>query len=246
MAGYSSVTEPQCFKKRLLDVMKFWQCLVIALFFHMAIMIVPIKMTTDIRVGDVRWIVTEKVDTSLISAAVPKEVPPEIKKPDHIAKIRPRPVEKPPETEPVQEKTPEMPRIQKPVLVEPKLEEIVVHHPEPAEEFVVFGPEILQTSEEQAPLRMSFDSSEGPKFLKQVLPLYPRRAKRLHKSGTVVLMLTIDEEGILVGSEVVKGAGYGLDEESIRAVRQSTFISARRNRKPIACRALLPVRFDLR
>lgn len=212
----------------------------------MAIMIIPIKMTTDIRMVDVRWIVTEKVNAPLISVAVRKEVPPKIKKPEHIAKIRPRPVEKPPETKPGQEKKPEIPRIQDSVLVEPKLEEIVIHHPEPAEELVASEPEILQTSEAQAPLEMSFGSSEGPQFLRRVFPLYPRRAKKLHKSGTVTLMLTIDERGTLVDLAVVKGAGYGFNEESIRAVRQSTFISARRNGKPVACRALLPVRFELR
>ncbi|MDD5724242.1 MAG: TonB family protein [Syntrophales bacterium] len=177
---------------------------------------------------------------------MPKAIPPEKKKPERVVRIRPEPVEKPPEIKPVQEKTPETPRIEEPALVEPKLEEIVVHRPEPVESFVAAGPEILQMSEEQAPLEMSFGSSEGPQFLKRVLPLYPRRAKKLHKSGTVILMLTIDEKGVLGCLEVVKGAGYGFDEESVRAMKQSTFISARRNGKPVTCRAVLPVRFELR
>ena len=62
----------------------------------------------------------------------------------------------------------------------------------------------------------------------------------------MTLMLTIDEEGTLVDVEIVKGAGYGFDEESIRAVKESTFISARKHGKPIACKVLLPVRFQLR
>ncbi len=226
--------------------MKFWQCLVVAFFFHMAIMVIPIRMTTDIRLGDVKWIITEKVSTTLLSVAVQKVVPPEIKKPEHVVKIRPRLVEKPPEIKPVQEKTPEVPRVKEPDLIAPKLEEIVAHRPEPAEEFVAAGPEVRQTSEAQAPVKMSFGSSEGPQFLRRVLPLYPERAKKLHKSGTVILMLTIDEKGTLADLKIVKGSGYGFDEESIRAVKQSTFISAQSNGKPVACRALLPVRFELR
>lgn len=226
--------------------MKFWQCVVIAVFFHVAIMIIPIRMAVGIRTGDVKWIITEKVNTPRVSAVVLNTKPPEIKKPEHVVKIRPKPVEKTPEIKPVQEKTPEMSRIQESARVEPKLEEIVGHRPEPVEDFVAAGPVIRQTSEEQAPLEMSFGSSEGPRFLTRVLPLYPRKAKKLHKSGTVTLMLTIDEKGTLVDLAIIKGAGYGFDEESIRAVKQSTFISAQRNGKSVACKALLPVRFELR
>jgi TonB family protein len=62
----------------------------------------------------------------------------------------------------------------------------------------------------------------------------------------MMLSLTIDNHGILQDVEVVEGSGFGFDEEALRAVRASKFRPAVRNGKPVASRALLPVRFLLR
>jgi periplasmic protein TonB len=66
------------------------------------------------------------------------------------------------------------------------------------------------------------------------------------REGTVVLSLTIDEQGTLQDAEVAERAGFGFDEEALRAVRASKFKPAVRSGKPVASRALLPVRFLLR
>ena len=93
---------------------------------------------------------------------------------------------------------------------------------------------------------VAFGSGEGPKFLRRALPHYPRHARDMGREGTVVLSIGIDEKGNLMNVEVVQRAGYGFDEEAIRAVRDSSFKPAVRSGRPTACQANLPVRFVLR
>jgi protein TonB len=92
----------------------------------------------------------------------------------------------------------------------------------------------------------AFGGSGGPGFLRRVLPRYPRLAREMGREGTVVLSLTIDANGILQDAEVMESAGFGFDEEALRALQASSFKAAVRNGKPVASRALLPVRFMLR
>jgi protein TonB len=70
-------------------------------------------------------------------------------------------------------------------------------------------------------------------------------ARKLGREGRVVLKLTIDEKGNLSDIEVIEKAGYGFTEAAVEAVRKSTFFPAKKNGKPIASRALLPIRFQL-
>lgn len=95
------------------------------------------------------------------------------------------------------------------------------------------------------PVDASFGSGNGPRFLAKAQPKYPRLARELEKEGTVLLRLTIDEGGRLRHVEVLKRAGSGFDEEAVRAVRDSTFIPAKINGKPLSCRAQLTIRFVL-
>ncbi len=90
-----------------------------------------------------------------------------------------------------------------------------------------------------------FGSINNPSFLKMVKPEYPHLARRLGKEGKVVLRLFIDEHGRLVSVELIKKAGYGFDEAAIDAVRASIFRPAKLNGHPVACKAVLPVRFRL-
>ena len=62
----------------------------------------------------------------------------------------------------------------------------------------------------------------------------------------MVLRVTIDESGRPIAVEAVKTAGSGFDEEAIRAVKESLFHPAKREGKPVICRAVLPIRFELR
>lgn len=95
-------------------------------------------------------------------------------------------------------------------------------------------------------METSFGSPDGPSFLNKVLPAYPALARRLEKEGTVLLRVTIDERGRPVKVEVLTKAGFGFDEEAVKAVQGSTFVPAKKEGKALACKALLPIRFVLR
>ncbi|QKG52903.1 energy transducer TonB [Hymenobacter sp. BRD67] len=48
---------------------------------------------------------------------------------------------------------------------------------------------------------------------------YPEAARANNISGDVFVSFMVDEAGRLLDAEVVKGVGYGLDEEALRLVR---------------------------
>ena len=100
--------------------------------------------------------------------------------------------------------------------------------------------------EGNGPVERAFGSPDGPSFLHRVLPSYPALAKRLEKQGSVLLRVTIDERGRPAQVEVLQRAGFGLDEEAVRAVRESTFVPAKKGDKPLTCKALLTIRFVLK
>lgn len=92
----------------------------------------------------------------------------------------------------------------------------------------------------------SLGSPDGPSFLRKVLPVYPALARKLEKEGNVLLCVTIDERGRPVEIEVLRKAGFGFDEEAVKAVQGSTFVPAKKEGKPLACKVLLPIRFVLK
>ena len=96
------------------------------------------------------------------------------------------------------------------------------------------------------PVDAEFGAANGPRFAHRSLPKYPRLARQLGKEGIVVLRVTIDESGHPIVVEAVKAAGSGFDEEAIKAVKESLFHPAKREGKPVVCRAILPIRFELR
>lgn len=91
-----------------------------------------------------------------------------------------------------------------------------------------------------------FGSTYGPKFIYRETPQYPQIARRLGKEGRVVLRLTLNERGDLLNIEILESAPYGFTESAVEAVKKSKFAPAQRDGKPIACRAILPIRFVLK
>jgi protein TonB len=103
----------------------------------------------------------------------------------------------------------------------------------------------LAGSDARILIETRFGASVAPAFLHREMPVYPMMAKKLGREGKVVLKLTIDENGNLLDVEVIDKAGYGFAEAAVEAVKKSTFLPAKKDGKPIASRALLPVRFRL-
>lgn len=85
-----------------------------------------------------------------------------------------------------------------------------------------------------------------PSFKTKVDPVYPDEARRAGLEGLVVLEVGIDSTGKVFDVAVVQSAGHGFDEAAVRAMKESTFIPARRGNEPVAVRLRIPVRYTLR
>lgn len=90
-----------------------------------------------------------------------------------------------------------------------------------------------------------FGTPGGPRFLHRAVPEYPYLARRRKKEGSVLLMVTIDDAGKLTKTEVVETSDQMFVGPSLEAVKKSTFLPAERDGRPVACKALLPIRFSL-
>jgi protein TonB len=234
--------------------MNFRQCLLIAIGIHVAIMGIPIKEKVGNTQQTIALIITEKPKSN--PATVVKVTPIETPvRPGAEIKIPKSEQRKKQKSKP-RKKKPEI--FKKPVknMIEP---EKVIKEPErspteatePIEAVsVVATPVRIVAAKDLKPtsgmVPVQFGSEEGPQFLRRIIPGYPLRAKRLHKQGIVILMLTIDAEGNLADVKIMKKAGFGFDEAAVKAVQESTFKAASQNGTSIACRALLPMKFQLR
>jgi len=54
-------------------------------------------------------------------------------------------------------------------------------------------------------------------------PPYPEEAKKNEVEGTIVLKVTIDEDGNVTDARVLRGLGFGLDEAAASAMRRHKF-----------------------
>lgn len=87
---------------------------------------------------------------------------------------------------------------------------------------------------------------EPPAFDGNRPPDYPAEAIARGIEGTVVLRLTIDEQGRVIEVEVARSSGHAiLDEAAVAAVRSWRGRPARRGGRAVRVRQLLPIRFRL-
>ena len=75
---------------------------------------------------------------------------------------------------------------------------------------------------------------------------YPAEALRADVQGTVYVSFVINENGRITNPIIVKGIGFGLDEEAVRLVKMMPEWSpAELGGKPIKMVVTLPIRFRL-
>lgn len=76
---------------------------------------------------------------------------------------------------------------------------------------------------------------------------YPELAKSIGIEGTVYVSFVVNELGKIEGSKVVRGIGYGCDEEVLKVVnKMPTWLKAGRNAgRAVKVRYNIPVRFKL-
>ena len=72
-----------------------------------------------------------------------------------------------------------------------------------------------------------------PTYKFRVDPKYPDTAKEAKKEGTVILQLTIDENGIPKNIVALTSLGFGLEEAAIEATKKMTFNPATKGGTPI-------------
>ena len=73
-----------------------------------------------------------------------------------------------------------------------------------------------------------------PTYKFRVDPKYPDTAKEAKKEGTVILQLTIDENGIPKNIVALTSLGFGLEEAAIEATKKMTFNPATKGGTPIS------------
>lgn len=99
---------------------------------------------------------------------------------------------------------------------------------------------------EDAPDDETAAAREGlrlPQPYRRLRPLYPETAARAEAEATVDVQLEIDTDGEVSRVEIVRWAGFGLDESTISTVKQLHFRPAMRDGAPVPIRVLLRYNF---
>ena len=85
----------------------------------------------------------------------------------------------------------------------------------------------------------------SPTYKTHVKPKYPKSAQEAKKGGTVVLQLTINENGIPEEIVALTNLGFGLEDAAIEALKKSTFQPATQEGKPISKEVEIPFAFTI-
>lgn len=75
--------------------------------------------------------------------------------------------------------------------------------------------------------------------------VYPNEAIKHKIEGKVYILAAIDTSGNPICAKVIKGLGYGCDEEALRLVKTSKFFPGIAVRKPVTMLVSIPVVFSL-
>jgi periplasmic protein TonB len=76
---------------------------------------------------------------------------------------------------------------------------------------------------------------------------YPRAAVNEQVEGIVVVSFVVNRQGEITDATILKGLGYGTDEEALRVINSMpNWTPGRQNGKPVAVRYTLPIRFSMK
>jgi TonB family protein len=90
------------------------------------------------------------------------------------------------------------------------------------------------------------DDITPPRLSEVVSADYTAEAKKKKIQGAVTIAIVIDKKGDVIDAKVVKGLGYGLDENAILAVREWKYKPAEKDGEPVAVKMEVTVDFFLR
>lgn len=85
----------------------------------------------------------------------------------------------------------------------------------------------------------------NPAITHKQKPLYTEEARREKIQGDVILSAVLRKDGTITDIKVVRGLGYGLDEEAIKAASKIKFIPGTKNGQAVNVRARLEFAFQL-
>ena len=102
------------------------------------------------------------------------------------------------------------------------------------------APVIEEVPEEDSPAAKGL---RPPAPYRRLRPPYPETASRAEAEATVDVLVDIDASGEIGRVEVVRWAGFGLDEGCVNTIRQMHFRPAMRDGVPVPMRALLRYNF---
>ncbi|NET36085.1 MAG: energy transducer TonB [Cyanothece sp. SIO1E1] len=105
------------------------------------------------------------------------------------------------------------------------------------------------------PIYQNFELDQIPSFNQQGMDLgtflenalvYPEEAREEAIEGKVFIEFIIAPDGQIRNPKVVRGIGYGCDEEVLRVFEQmSSWKPGIKENRPVATRIVLPITFDL-
>ena len=113
-----------------------------------------------------------------------------------------------------------------------RLEQAVAGKPEP---FIEQAPDDEKAAEAQG-LRL-------PRPYLRLRPEYPQSAALAEAEGTVDVLVDVHSNGEVGKVQIVRWAGFGLDETTVDTVRKMHFFPAKKNGDPIPMRVLLRYNF---
>jgi len=74
---------------------------------------------------------------------------------------------------------------------------------------------------------------------------YPRKAERAGVAGKVFVSFIVNEKGELQDFSIVKGIGFGCDEEAIRVIALTNWNPGKQRGRPVKVRMIQPVNFSI-
>lgn len=101
------------------------------------------------------------------------------------------------------------------------------------------------TAVEATPLRQAEPATTNLEILSKPSAQYTSEARRQRVQGDVVLRVTFTASGHVIVQSVVRGLGYGLDEEARRVAREIRFRPATRNGQPVDLTTNITITFQL-
>ncbi len=101
-------------------------------------------------------------------------------------------------------------------------------------------PKLEELPPENSPEAANF---RPPLPYRRIKPLYTRTAYLYSVAATVDVEVDVDETGKITRTQIVRWAGFGLDESVEKTIRAMNWKAADRNGKPLAMRVLLRYNF---